>query len=95
MNANGKVTPGDGAMDRGHAISLVDIRAAAGTIAGHVIESPMLHSPRLSDLTGARVHLKLENMQATGAFKERGGGEPARSARRGRARGRRRGHVGG
>ena len=73
MNANEKAAAaGDGATDRGHAISLVDIEAAAETIAGHVIESPMLHSPRLSDLTGARVHLKLENMQATGAFKERG-----------------------
>ena len=63
---------GSGAGHGNHAISLADIRAAARVIADHVIESPMLHSPRLSDLTGARLHLKLENMQATGAFKERG-----------------------
>ncbi|MCC5977856.1 MAG: threonine ammonia-lyase [Salinarimonas sp.] len=55
-----------------HAISLDDIRAAARVIEGHVITSPMIHSPRLSQLTGATVQLKLENMQATGAFKERG-----------------------
>ena len=55
-----------------HAISLDDIRAAARVIEGHVITSPMIHSPRLSQLTGAQVQLKLENMQATGAFKERG-----------------------
>lgn len=54
------------------AISLDDIRAAARVIDGHVITSPMIHSPRLSQLTGAQVRLKLENMQATGAFKERG-----------------------
>lgn len=32
----------------------------------------MLHSTPLSELTGAEVYLKLENMQPTGAFKERG-----------------------
>lgn len=55
-----------------HAISFADVERAARTIAGHVIETPTLPSPRLSQLTGARVRLKLENMQATGAFKERG-----------------------
>ncbi|TVR07289.1 MAG: threonine ammonia-lyase [Salinarimonadaceae bacterium] len=55
-----------------HAITLEDVRRAAATIAGHVIETPMIASPRLSELTGAQVRLKLENMQATGAFKERG-----------------------
>ncbi|HSP25056.1 MAG TPA: pyridoxal-phosphate dependent enzyme, partial [Saliniramus sp.] len=55
-----------------HAIDIAAIRRAAATIAGSIIESPMLHSPRLSELTGAEVHLTLENMQPTGAFKERG-----------------------
>lgn len=55
-----------------HSISLEDVRRAARTIAGHVIETPLIVSPRLSELTGAHVRLKLENMQATGAFKERG-----------------------
>jgi threonine dehydratase len=55
-----------------HAIDIGDIRRAAATITSSIIESPMLHSPRLSELTGAEVYLKLENMQPTGAFKERG-----------------------
>jgi threonine dehydratase len=55
-----------------HAIDIAEIRRAAATIAGDVIVSPMVHSARLSELTGAEVHLKLENMQATGAFKDRG-----------------------
>ena len=55
-----------------HAIGIADIRRAAATIAGSVDASPMLHSTRLSELTGAEVYLKLENMQPTGAFKERG-----------------------
>jgi threonine dehydratase len=55
-----------------HAIGIADIRRAAATIAGSVEASPMLHSTRLSELTGAEVYLKLENMQPTGAFKERG-----------------------
>lgn len=54
------------------AIGIADIRRAAATIAGSVVESPMIHSARLSELTGAEVYLKLENMQPTGAFKERG-----------------------
>jgi threonine dehydratase len=55
-----------------HAIDLDDVRRAAATIAGSVLATPMIHSQRLSELTGAEVHLKLENMQPTGAFKERG-----------------------
>ena len=48
------------------------IRAAAARIAGAVLHTPTLFSPRLSQLTGAEVFLKLENLQYTGAFKERG-----------------------
>ena len=53
-------------------IGLADIRAAAGRIAGRVMRTPMLPSDVISQATGARVTLKLENLQATGAFKERG-----------------------
>jgi threonine dehydratase len=48
------------------------IRAAAARIAGAVLHTPTVFSPRLSQLTGAEVFLKLENLQYTGAFKERG-----------------------
>jgi threonine dehydratase len=49
-----------------------DIRAAAERISGAVIRTPTLHSRTLSDLTGAEVWLKFENLQFTGAYKERG-----------------------
>src|SRR5205085_134958 len=47
-------------------------RGAAETIAPHVLRTPSLASPRLSELTGATIFVKYENMHPTGAFKERG-----------------------
>jgi threonine dehydratase len=55
-----------------HAIALSDVEAAARTIEGHVIRTPLVPAPRLSELTGAEVFVKYENMQATASFKERG-----------------------
>ena len=55
-----------------NAISLDDIRAAAKRIAGAVERTPCLHSRTLSQLTGAEVWLKFENLQFTASFKERG-----------------------
>jgi len=49
-----------------------DIRAAAKRIEGSVIRTPTLHSRTLSDITGAEVWLKFENLQLTAAYKERG-----------------------
>jgi threonine dehydratase len=50
-----------------------DIRTAAGRIQGQVVRTPLVRSPRLAALSGARsVHLKLENQQFTGSFKDRG-----------------------
>ncbi len=45
---------------------------AANRIAPHIRETPMDHSPFFSELTGANVYLKLENLQHTGSFKLRG-----------------------
>ena len=53
-------------------ISLADVRAAAARIEGRVLRTPMLPSDAISRATGAQVYLKLDNLQATGAFKERG-----------------------
>ena len=53
-------------------ISLADIRAAAARIEGRVLRTPFLYSDSISRATGAKVWLKLENLQATGAYKERG-----------------------
>jgi threonine dehydratase len=49
-----------------------DIRAAAERIEGAVIKTPMLVSRTLSDVIGAEVWLKFENLQFTAAYKERG-----------------------
>jgi threonine dehydratase len=50
--------------------SLVD--DAETRIRPHVRETPLEYSSILTDLTGASVHLKLENLQRTGSFKVRG-----------------------
>jgi threonine dehydratase len=47
-------------------------REASSRIAGIVRETPLDYSYRFSDLTGAEVYLKLENLQYTGSFKLRG-----------------------
>jgi threonine dehydratase len=52
--------------------SLEDIRAAARRLEGAVEKTPLVHSRTLSRLTGAEVFLKLENLQFTASFKERG-----------------------
>jgi threonine dehydratase len=53
-------------------IEVADIREAGKRLAGIVAETPCSYSETLSSLTGARVHVKLENLQMTGSFKERG-----------------------
>jgi threonine dehydratase len=53
-------------------ITLADIRAAAGRIKGSVVRTPSVRSDAVSRYVGTDVTLKLENQQATGAFKERG-----------------------
>ncbi len=53
-------------------IGLAEVRAAAARIAGKVVRTPTLASDAVSTAAGAAVTLKLENLQPTGAFKERG-----------------------
>ncbi len=53
-------------------VSIDDIRAAAGLLEGRVVRTPSLRSGVLSDLCGADIVLKLENLQITGSFKPRG-----------------------
>ena len=53
-------------------MTLADVQNAAETIRGAVSVTPASVSETLSELTGARVWLKFENLQFTGAFKERG-----------------------
>ncbi len=51
---------------------LEEIRAAAGRIAGSLLETPCVESRTLGDILGCRVWLKFENLQYTASFKERG-----------------------
>lgn len=53
-------------------IAMQDIEQAAVRIAGQVLETPCVESRTLSQLTGAQVFLKFENLQYTASFKERG-----------------------
>lgn len=53
-------------------VTLEDVRKAAERIAGATLRTPCLVSETLSELTGARVAVKFENLQFTASFKERG-----------------------
>jgi len=53
-------------------INLTDIERAAGRIVGRVLRTPLLPCETISRMTGVEVTLKLDNLQVTGAFKERG-----------------------
>jgi threonine dehydratase len=53
-------------------IGLADVRAAAARIAGRVARTPAIRSDSISRATGAEVVLKLDTLQVTGSFKERG-----------------------
>jgi len=53
-------------------LTLADILAARERLRGSIYYSPCAHSQWLSSLTGQQVYLKLENLQMTGSFKERG-----------------------
>ncbi len=52
--------------------TLQEIRAAQRRIEGHIIRTPLVFSPTFSEMTGARVYLKLETLQKAGSFKVRG-----------------------
>ena len=53
-------------------VTLRDVEAAAVTLAGFVKRTSFDHSRTLSDITGANIWLKFENLQFTATFKERG-----------------------
>ncbi len=53
-------------------VTLEDILDARERIAGGIYESPCVESIPLSELCGAHIYCKLEYLQRTGSFKERG-----------------------
>ncbi len=53
-------------------IDVRDVEAARARLRGAVHETPCAYSEIVSALTGVRCYVKLENLQMTGSFKERG-----------------------
>jgi len=53
-------------------VTLADIRAARQRIGASIFLSPCAYTETLSRLTGCHLSLKLENLQMTGSFKDRG-----------------------
>jgi len=53
-------------------VSLDDVRVAHDRIRDAIVRTPTFISKTLSELTGATVYLKFENLQFTAAYKERG-----------------------
>lgn len=53
-------------------VRLADIEAAKARLAGHIVRTPFNRSVTLSAITGAEIWCKLENLQYTASFKERG-----------------------
>ena len=69
-------------------ITFRDIEQARGRIEGAVYKSPCTPSIPLSEVTGMQIYCKLDNLQRTGSFKERGARNalaqlPAEQQRRG------------
>jgi threonine dehydratase len=54
------------------AVTIDDVRNAAKRLDGALERTPLTHSKTLSEIVGATVHLKFENLQYTGSFKGRG-----------------------
>jgi len=53
-------------------LTLQTIQDAAARLRGQVLETPCVESKTLSQIVGAQVFLKFENLQFTASFKERG-----------------------
>ncbi len=53
-------------------VSIDDVRAAHARIRDAIVRTPTLISKTFSEMTGANVYLKFENLQFTAAYKERG-----------------------
>jgi threonine dehydratase len=53
-------------------LTFAQIEAAAHRLKGQIVRTPCRHSRTLSEITGAEVWVKFENLQFTAAYKERG-----------------------
>jgi threonine dehydratase len=66
--ATAKASPAPVALE----VTSADVLRAAERLRGQVENTPCVHSRTLSQITGAEVYLKFENLQFTASFKERG-----------------------
>jgi threonine dehydratase len=53
-------------------VGIHDIERAAARLSGQLLDTPCVESRTLSEIVGAQVFLKFENLQFTASFKERG-----------------------
>ena len=53
-------------------VTLADVEAARARMRDAIYATPCAYSQTLSEISGARCYVKLENLQMTGSFKERG-----------------------
>jgi len=53
-------------------VGLTEIEAAARRLAGIIVPTPLIPSDAVSEMVGAQVRLKCENLQRAGSFKIRG-----------------------
>lgn len=59
-------------MSKTATIAFEDVGEAERRIASSVVRTPFMHSQTLSEIAGAEIWIKLENLQFTASFKERG-----------------------
>ena len=60
-------------------VTIDDIRTAAAALEGQVARTPIIPAPQLSGILGCELFLKLETLQRTGSFKDRGAYNKLRS----------------
>ena len=72
MNTALQNTPASAAASAAERPTAADVEAAQDRIKGRIMHTPMVRAEKLSAVTGVDIWLKLENLQYTGAFKERG-----------------------
>ena len=53
-------------------VTFQDIEKARTTLKGNVVRTPLIRAAKLSDITGADIFVKFENLQVTSSFKDRG-----------------------
>ncbi|MGE4246406.1 MAG: threonine ammonia-lyase [Parvibaculaceae bacterium] len=53
-------------------VTFRDIEDARSLLVGNAIHTPLLRSPKLSEVAGAEIFVKFENQQVTNSFKDRG-----------------------